>query len=72
MPLDLEPRIDDPDELFEALVRLTEGLSSEEAERAQNALLLLLANQVDDLEAVREAIQLARESARVGGAALAS
>lgn len=72
MLLDLEQRTDDPDELFEALVRLADGLTPEEAVRAQNALLLLLANQVGDLEAVREAIELARESAKVSGPALAS
>ena len=66
MPLDLDPQIDEFDELYQALVGLDDGLSDDQAERARSALLLLLAHQTGSLETVREAIDLARKAARQG------
>lgn len=50
-----------PDDIFEALVTLHEGLSEEDGRRASARLLLLLANHIGDEAVVREAVALARK-----------
>jgi anthranilate phosphoribosyltransferase len=52
------------DDVYEALIRGHEGLSEEESAAMNARLVLILANQVRDPEAVIEAIRLARQTAR--------
>lgn len=56
-----ELRLRDPDTLYEALLDAHLGLTPEESETLNSALVLLLINQVGDDEAVLGCIQAARE-----------
>lgn len=58
-----EPRLSDPDGLFEALIAAHRDLTSEASRRLDARIILLLANQIGDVSLVREAIAVA---ARVG------
>ena len=58
--LDLTPRIDDPDGLFEALVEAHRGLDAQASRRLDARIVLLLANHIGQVRIVREAIEVAR------------
>lgn len=58
--LNLKPNLGGADEVYEALVELTDGLDEVESLRAQARLILLLVNHVGDSETVLQAIRLAR------------
>jgi len=62
MSLDTTPRLADPDALFALLVEAHRGLDAEASRRLDARLVLLLANHIGDMEALRQAIALARES----------
>lgn len=64
MKLDTTPRLADPDALFALLVEAHKGLDAEASRRLDARLVLLLANHIGDMEALREAIALAQASAR--------
>lgn len=49
-----------PDDIYEAVIAMHEGLDEAESERANARLILLLANHIGDAEVVREAARLAR------------
>lgn len=49
-----------PDEVFEALAALHEGLSEAACRQAEARLLLLLANHIGDEAVIREAVAVAR------------
>ncbi len=51
------------DELYEALIQAHEGLSIEQSHAMNARLVLLLANQIDDLGLFKEALRAARGSA---------
>mgnify|MGYP000114837933 CR=1 FL=1 len=51
-----------PDEVFEMLTQLHEGLSIEESLRANARLVLLLVNHIGDEAVIREAVALSRAS----------
>ncbi len=55
-----EPRVADPDGLYQELVAMHDGRSVEESLKLQAKLVLLLANHIGDDEVVREAIALVR------------
>lgn len=61
MTLDSAPRLTSPDDVFEALMEAQAGLSDGDAELFRAKLILLLANQVGDDQAVKDAIAAARE-----------
>jgi hypothetical protein len=63
MTLDTRPRLADPDALFAMLVDAHRGLDAEASRRLDARLVLLLANHIGDMEALREAIALARDAA---------
>jgi hypothetical protein len=65
MPLDLSPRLADPDGLFAALVAAHDGLDPDASRRLDAALILLLANHIGDDGVVLDAIQVA-QSAEAG------
>lgn len=50
-----------PDDIYEALLELHEGLDPERSVAASAKLVLLLANHIGDAEVVREAVALARQ-----------
>jgi hypothetical protein len=50
-----------PDEIFEALASLHEGLSETACRQAEARLLLLLANHIGDEAVIREAVTLAKK-----------
>ncbi len=60
MPLDLAPRLADPDALFAALVAAHDGLDPAASRRLDAALILLLANHIGDDGVVLDAIQVAK------------
>jgi len=59
--LKIDPNLATPDDFYAALIELHRGLSEEQSELVNAKLILLLANHVGDMEAVREAMQRARE-----------
>jgi hypothetical protein len=50
------------DDFYEALIRAHEGLSDAESHRLNARLVLILANHIGDLEALEQALALARRS----------
>ncbi len=62
MPLDLTPRLGDPDGLFAALVAAHDGLDPAASRRLDAALVLLLANHIGDNGIVMDAIQVAKSA----------
>ncbi len=61
----LQPNLNNHDDIYEALVGLHEGLTAEESLGASSRLLLVLANHIGDADIIREAIEIARQAARV-------
>ena len=61
MTLDSAPRLTNPDDIFEALMEAQADLSDDQAELFRAKLILLLANQLGDDEAVKDAIAAARD-----------
>jgi hypothetical protein len=59
-PLNTEPNIADADGFYEALIDMHRDLTPEQSAAANAALILLLANQVGDLEVLRQAMAKAR------------
>ncbi len=59
--LNIEPNIDSPDEFYQALIEAHSGLSDEQSAALNAGLILLLANQVGDLETLKQAIAAAKE-----------
>jgi hypothetical protein len=55
-------RFTDPDAAYAALVDARRNLSDVQASALDNRLVLLLANHIGDLDVLREAIALARET----------
>ena len=60
MPLNLDPRLPDPDGFYADLIACLRDLDEAQAERFQARLLLILANQVGDPEVLAQALRLAR------------
>jgi hypothetical protein len=62
MGLTLDPNMERPDDLYEALVAAHEGLSRAESEALNARLTLILMNHVGDAEVIRAAIAAAKEA----------
>jgi hypothetical protein len=60
MSLNLSRNASAPDDIYEAIIRMHEGLSDEESARVNARLILILANHVGDADVIREATRLAR------------
>jgi hypothetical protein len=60
MALNTQPNIDRPDDFYQALIEAHAGLSEQESAALNARLILLLANQVGDLETLKEAIAAVR------------
>ena len=61
MRLETNPNISAPDDFYQALIDAHAGLDEFRSAALNARLVLLLANHVGDLEALREAIALARD-----------
>ena len=59
----VEPNLGAPDDFYEALIDMHRDLTDDQSQRANAALILLLANHVGDVTVLREAIAAARASA---------
>jgi hypothetical protein len=62
--LKTDSNLADPDGVYAALIRMTEGLDDRAAQLAAARLVLLLANHIGDEEVLHEAIALARGEAQ--------
>ncbi len=62
MPLDLAPRLADPDRVFAALIAAHDGLDTAASRRLDAALVLLLANHIGDDGVVLHALQVAQDA----------
>jgi hypothetical protein len=62
MPLKLEINTTEPDEMYEIITSMHDGLTRADSERANAKLILLLANQVGDVAVLRQAAEIAREN----------
>ena len=58
--VNIEPNIVAPDDFYEALIELHQGLSDEQSELVNARLILLLANHIGDLDVLRDAMRRAR------------
>ena len=56
-----DPNITDADTFYAELIELHRGLSEEQSRLLNARLILLLANHVGDIEALRAAMTIARE-----------
>jgi hypothetical protein len=61
MRLETNPNIAGPDDFYQALIDAHAGLDEPRSAALNARLVLLLANHIGDLEALREAIELARD-----------
>ena len=62
MPLIVASQFEDPDRAFVTLIEARRGLSQDEAAALDAKLVLILANHIGDLDVLREAIALAKQS----------
>lgn len=60
--LDTASRFTDPDAAYRAIVEAHRGLTDGESAALNAALVLILANQIGDAEALRAALDLARRT----------
>jgi hypothetical protein len=58
--LNTAPNLPAPDDFYEALIDAHRGLSEAQSEMLNARLILLLANHVGDMPALREALEAAR------------
>ena len=56
-----EPRLDQPDDFYEALLDSHQGLSAEQSHALNARLVLILANEVGRLDTLKAALAAARE-----------
>ena len=64
MPLVTTSKFKDPDSAFVMLIDARRGLSEEAAAALDARLVLILANHIGDIDVLKQAIALARQSAR--------
>ena len=62
MPLITDAHLDAPDDFYEALIDAHRELATAQSHALNARLVLLLANHIGDLDVLREALALARES----------
>lgn len=63
MPLVTSSQFSDPDKAFVMLIEARRGLSEADAAALDARLVLILANHIGDIEVLREAIALAKQTA---------
>jgi hypothetical protein len=60
MMLKTEPNITNPDEFYELLINAHKNLTSDESEKLNAKLILLLANHIGDMQVLKKAIESAK------------
>lgn len=60
MILNLSRNAPAPDEIYEAIIEMHEGLDDEQSAKANARLILILANHIGDAAIIREAAGIAR------------
>jgi hypothetical protein len=55
-----EPNLSHPDDFYEALIDMHRDLTTQQSQLVNAKLILLLANQIGDLNVLREALRVAR------------
>jgi hypothetical protein len=65
--LKVEPAIDRPDDFYEALIAAHRDLTDAQSLALNCRLILILANQIGDVDLLKDALALARRSAGAGG-----
>ena len=55
-----EPRIDDPDDFYASLIALHAGLNTEQSQKLNSKLILLMANQIGDRAVLNEILEAVR------------
>jgi Protein of unknown function (DUF2783) len=65
--LNIEPNIAYPDDFYEALINTHRDLSPEQSSLVNAKLILLLANHIGDIEALRDAMAKARDGVESSG-----
>lgn len=60
MSLKLELNTRQPDEIYQAIIDMHEGLSEQESSAVNARLILLLANHIGDVNIIRDATAIAR------------
>lgn len=60
MKLKLESNLPAPDDFYQALIDMHRDLTDEQSQMVNARLILLLANHIGDMEALTEAMALAR------------
>lgn len=61
-PLNTAPNLAQPDDFYEALIAMHDGLSEAQSHAANARLVLLLANHIGDLDILKQAMQAARDA----------
>ncbi len=59
--LELDSRIEQPDDFYEELIRLHDGLTEEQSRDVNTRLILILSNHIGDKNVLSEAFHLARK-----------
>ena len=62
MPLITEPHLERPDDVYQALIDTHRDLGEAESHALNARLVLLLANHIGDLQVLKQALQLARDT----------
>lgn len=60
MSLNTEPNLAEPDDFYEHLLMMHQGLSEEQSRLVNAKLILILANHIGNMEVLREAMEAAR------------
>ena len=66
MPLITDPHLESPDDFYEALIAVHDGLDADQSHALNARLVLLLANHIGSLEMLREALAAARAGVEAG------
>lgn len=64
MSLNLSRNAPAPDEIYEAIIKMHQGLDVEESAKVNARFILILANHIGDAAVIKEAALLARGAAR--------
>ena len=60
--LNTQPNLDAPDDFYEALIDAHRDLSATQSHQLNAKLILLLANHIGQLDVLKQALQIARDS----------
>ena len=66
MKINTQPNLNEPDEVYQALLDAHAGLSDKDSRKLNAKLILLLANHIGDRRVIDDAIEIARDTTRGG------